>query len=292
MKKAQRRFAAVAVGIMVCGGAFFIEPIRAKAHDLLKIFRVQEIKGISISQDDLYEIEKLFREGEGAKDIENFGKIDVSFQGQRYDFKYPIEPAEIQEKMPEAKIPANPRDFIFEIATIEPEIDIELSLDVHHINDFLNYIGEDSELPLKLHEKSFIIHTKNVLSYTMTSNNDHDPKYINITQMEAPVLEVPDDIEEKELIDTLFSLSFLPENIKNQLRALDDLTSTIPIPYSEDRQTKRDITVLGERGILIESKESENSYLRLVFKQENKLYLINANNSPIEEVLSIVESME
>src|SRR5690554_254570 len=115
MKKAQRRFAAVAAGIMVCGGVFFVEPIRAKAHDLLKIFRVQEIKGISISQDDLYEIEKLFREGEGSKDIENFGKIDVSFQGERYDFKYPIEPAEIQEKMPEAKFPTNTGDFDFEI---------------------------------------------------------------------------------------------------------------------------------------------------------------------------------
>ncbi|MBB6218359.1 hypothetical protein HNQ80_004523 [Anaerosolibacter carboniphilus] len=292
MGKIQRRFAAVAAGIILCGGVFFIEPIRVTANDLLKMFRVQEFKGISINQSDLQEIERLFREGEGAKDIENFGKIDVSFKSQGYKFKYPIETAEIKGKMPDAKLPVNTGDFVFENAAIEPQVNIELSLDVYKINDFLKYIGEDSEIPLILHEKPFVIHTKDVLSYAMTSSSGNGKKSINIAQMEAPVLEIPGDIDEEELVDSLFSMNFLPKNIKNQLMAISDITSTLPVPYHGDRETKRDITVLGEKAILIESTKSTINYLRLIFKKENKLYFINANNCSVDEVLSIVESME
>ena len=292
MEKIQRRFAAVAAGIILCGGVFFIEPIRVTANDLLKMFRVQELKGISINQSDLQEIEKLFQEGEGTKDIENFGKIDVAYQSQGYKFKFPIETAEIKAKMPEAKLPLNTGDFIFENAAIEPQVNIELSLDVYKINDFLKYIGEDSEIPLALHEKPFVIRTKDVLSYAMILNSDNGKKSIHIAQMEAPVLEIPGDINEEELVDSLFSMNFLPKNIKNQLIAINDFTSTLPVPYHGDRETKRDITVLGEKAILIESTRPETNYLRLIFKKENNLYFINANNCSVDEVLSIVESME
>lgn len=292
MKNIQKRLITISAGIILCGGILFVKPVRAMANDIFKIFRVQEVKGISISQDDLNEIDRLFQEGEGSKDIKNFGEIDVSYQSEGYEFKYPIKNTDIKSKMPTATLPVNNGEFAFETAKIEPQVDIKLSLDVHKINDFLKYIGEDSEIPLILHEKPFVIHTKDVLTYDMTSDSDNGQKYINISQMEAPILEMPGDIDEEELAKSLFSMSFLPENIKKQLRAIGDITSTLPVPYSVDNETKKDITVLGEKAVLIQSKQSENNYLRLTFKKNNKLYFINADNCSVDDVLSIVNSME
>lgn len=294
MNTAKKRFAAVAAGIILCGGLFIFEPVRAKAQDLLKMFRVQEITGISISQSDIHEIERLFEKGEGMKEIENFGRIEVTSEDARYSLDNLTGPGEIKEKMPSAKVIPQTTKFNYGYASIIPETNVILELDVNKVNDFLEYVGERNKLPMTIHQKTFTIHTEDVLNYSLISReegNDY-PKHINISQMEVPTLEIPSDVDEKELLDALFSMSFLPSNLKRQLMGISDLTSTLPIPYSADSEVKRDIVVRGEKAVLIESKEREYNYFRLFFKEGNTLYSVDANNCTIDEVLPLIESME
>lgn len=294
MNKVQRRWAAAAAGIVICSGLFFFEPVRAKAQDLLKMFRVQELTGISISQSDLNEIERLFDDGNGAMDIENFGRVEISSKEENYYFENLEGPEDIRQVMPDAKLIMDHHDFIYDHASIDRNTAVTLSLDAHKINDFLDYLGESKKLPMDLHEKPFTIHTKDVLNYTIRDKNQNqgrNSKYINITQMDAPTIEIPSDINERELTDTLFSLSFLPDNLQRQLMGISDLT-TLPIPYSTDYETKKDKVVRGQKAILIESKQSEHSYFRLYFKEQDTLYIINARNCSSEEVLPLIEEME
>lgn len=295
MNTAKKRFAAVAAGLVLCGGLFFFEPVRAKAQDLLKMFRVDEITGISISQSDIDEINRLFENGKGAKEIENFGRIEVTSDDERYTFENLSGPSKIKEKMPSAKLIPQTAKFTYEYASIIPKTDVSIELDVNKMNDFLEYVGEKNKLPMAMHQKTFSIHTKDVLHYNIVSRSEEEnrsSKYISITQMEAPVLEIPNDVDERELLDALFSMSFLPRNLKRQLMGINDLTSTLPIPYSANREIKKDIVVRGEKAILIESKENEYKYFRLFFKEGNTLYSIDANNCTVDEVLSLIESME
>ena len=295
MNTAKKRFAAVAAGIVLCGGLFIFEPVRAKAQDLLKMFRVQEITGISISQSDIHEIDRLFEKGEGMKEIENFGRIEVTSDDERYSFDNLSDPSEIKKKMPSAKVIPQTTKFNYGYASIVPETNVILELDVNRVNDFLEYVGERNKLPMDIHQKTFTIHTEDVLNYSLVSRDmeeDKYPKHINITQMQTPTLEIPSDVDEKELLDALFSMSFLPSNLKRQLIGISDLTSTLPIPYSSDYEEKRDIVVRGEKAVLIESKEREYKYFRLFFKEGNTLYSLDANNCTIDEVLPLIESME
>lgn len=294
MNTVQRRWAAAAAGIIICSGLFFFEPVRAKAQDLLKMFRVQEIKGISINQSDINEINRLFDEGNGTMDIENFGEVEISSQEDNYYFESLEGANDIRQVMPNAKLIVDTHDFIYDDASIDRDTIVTLRLDVYKINDFLDYLGESKKLPLALHQKPFTIHTKDALSYSLRDENqsqDHNSKYINITQMEAPTLEIPSDINERELTDTLFSLSFLPDNLQKQLMGISDLT-TLPIPYGAAYENKIDKVVRGQKAILIEPKKSERNYFRLYFKEQNTLYIVNAKNCSIDEVLSLIEEME
>ncbi len=295
MNSAKKRFAAIAAGIVLCSGLFILEPVRAKAHDLLKMFRVQELTGISISQSDINEINRIFDKGNGVKEIENFGRIEVNSEGEIYSFKKLSGPEDIKAVMPDAKVIPQTTKYNYEYASIAPKADVILELDANKMNDFLEYIGEKNKLPMSIHQKTFTIHTKDVLNYSLVSSNNGEYKYakhINITQMEAPTIEIPNDVDERELLSALFSMSFLPDNLKRQLMSISDLTSTLLIPYSEEHQVKRDIVVRGEKAILIEPKEGEYKSLHIFFKEGKKLYSIDANNCTADEVLSLIESME
>lgn len=294
MNTVKRRWAAAAAGIIICSGLFFFEPVRAKAQDLLKMFRVQELTGISISQSDINEIERLFDDGKGAMDIQNFGRIEIASNEDNYQFEKLKGPDDIRQVMPSARLIMDTDNFIYDYASIDPNTAVTLTLDAYKINDFLEYLGETKKLSLDLHQKPFTIHTKDVLNYTLRDKNQspgEKSKYISITQMDAPTLEIPRDVNQRDLTDTLFSLSFLPENLQNQLMGISDLT-TLPIPYSTDHEIKRNKVVRGQKAILIEPIKSKYRFIRLYFKEQDTLYIVNASNCSSQEVISLIEEME
>ncbi|SHJ92458.1 anti-sigma factor [Tepidibacter formicigenes] len=294
MSKKARRWSAIAAGIVICGGLLFAEPVRAKAEELLKMFRMQEITTVSISESDISEIDKLFREGNGYKDIPNIGSIDVSSQGKEIRIENPKGADEIKEKMNIDRIVKVPKGFVYDYASKEPKADVTIKLDIDKTNDLLKYLGEEISLPKLLDKKPFIIHFNDIVSYEIvkeTKNEDEIRKYINVTQMDAPTVEIPKDVDEKKLIKTLFSMKFLPENLKKQFMSIDNLTSTLPVPYSTEYQTKEDITVNGQNAILIKDKDSKYPYLSIYFKDKDKVYVVNSNCS-VEEILPLIEEMK
>ncbi|MFZ5967698.1 MAG: hypothetical protein ACOYVK_11080 [Bacillota bacterium] len=295
MNTVTKRWTVAAAVVVLCGGLFFFEPVRATAQELLKLFRVQEITGISISQSDLYEIEKLFQEGNGQREIPNFGHIDVSSQGKEVVLENPDGIDEIKEKMPDALLMTAPDGFEYQYVTLIPKTDVTLTLDVKKVNDFLTYLGEEVQLPQAIDQKAFTIHTNNVLNYSIVQDAKEEGKEvrtIHISQIDAPGLEIPEGVDERQLIQSLFSMSFLPKNLKEQLMGIQDITTTLPIPYHAEQETKKDITVRGNKAILIEPINAERDYFRLYFKEQNKLYFVDGYNYPAAEVLSLIEAME
>ncbi|MCY6369455.1 anti-sigma factor family protein [Clostridium ganghwense] len=291
MSKKAKKWSAVAAGLVLCGGLVFSEPVRTKADELLKIFRMQEITSISISKQDISEINKIFNDGSGSKDIGNIVKVDVSSGGKNSSIKAPKEEADIKEKLSIDKVIKEPKGFVYERVSKAPKTDVTIKLDIDKTNDLLNYLGEKTKLPESLDKKPFTIYFNELVSYSFTQkteNKDEERKYIDVVKMNTPTVEIPKDVDEKQLIKSLFSINLLPQNLKEQFMKIDDLTSTIPVPYEAEYQTKEDITVNGQKAILI--KEKNSNYLHVYFQDKENLYAINGNCT-VDEILSFIEEM-
>lgn len=292
MNKKARKWSAVAAGVVLCGGLLLVEPVRTKAEELLKIFRMQKITSISISQQDTAEIDKIFSEGTGSMNIEDIINIDVNSEEEAVSIENPKVESDIKEKLSIEKVFKAPEGFNYEYVAKQPKTDVTLKLDVAKANDLLYYLGERTQLPESLDQKPFTIHFDETVAYNFlkeSKTEGEERKYINVAQMNTPTVEMPKDVDEKQLIKSLFSMSILPQNLKEQFMQINDLTSTIPVPYSEDYQTKEDITVNGNKAILIKNKNTD--YSSVYFQDKENLYVITGNCTG-DEIVSFIEEMK
>lgn len=288
MNKKYKRWGAAAAAVVICGGLLFVDPVRAMASDLLKIFRLQEIKSISISESDFRELDRLFSEGNGSKDIKDMIKVDVSSKEKEIRIENPASSDEIKKTLGIDEVIKLPEGFEYRYATKNPKLDVTMEVDINKTNDFLTYLGEETKLPKELDKNPFIIHLSDSVSYTMNDKSNED-NYINISKMGTPTVEIPSDVNENDVIKTLFSMKFLPENLRTQFMEIDNLTSTIPVPYNPETQEKEDIKINGEKGILIKDKKYE--YLSIYFKQGDNMYVINTNYSK-DKIIPLIEEMK
>ncbi|MEJ8553881.1 hypothetical protein [Tepidibacter sp. Z1-5] len=294
MNKNMRRWTAVAAGLVVCTGLVFAEPVRAMAEDFLKIFRVQEVKSVAINEKDLREIQELFDKGTGELEIGEIGNLSVNSKEKALP---PLEnpTADIIKK--ELKIDNTiklPENFKYEYVNKIPATNLNMKLDVDKANDLLAYLGEDTKLPKSLDNKNFGISFEDSMSYTMNKKEQGDKNsredYIQVIQMKTPEIKIPKDVDEKDLIKTVITMKILPEDLKRQFASIDKLESTLVIPYNPESQIKKDITVNGQKAVLIKNKDESYSHIGIFFNYEGNTYIINSDCEE-KEVLQAIEEM-
>ncbi|WP_099191637.1 anti-sigma factor [Tepidibacter mesophilus] len=294
MNKNMRRWTGVAAGIVVCAGLVFAEPVRGMAEDLLKIFRVEEVKSVAISQQDLQEIQALFDKGTGELEIGEIGNISLNSKEKALPaLENPTEDI-IKKELKIENIIKAPENFKYEYVNKIPASNINIKLDVDKANDLLAYLGEDTKLPKSLDQKNFNISFEDSISYTMNKKEQGDKKgrenYIEVLQMETPEFTMPKDVDEKDLIKTVITMKILPENLKRQFAAIDKLESTLVIPYNPEAQIKKDIRVNGQNAVLIKNKDESYSHIGIFFNNEGNTYIINSDCTE-KEVIQAVEEM-
>lgn len=295
MNSKVKKLAAVAATLTIIMGTMAYEPIRVRASELLNVFRVNEVTGISVTDDNMYKLEAAFEKGEGAVDLKDFISADVKSKEESIKMpKTEISKEAIKKYKQDAElIPIND-SLEYDYMTIHPETDLTLKFNVTKANDFLEYLGEDVKLPKEIDQKEFQIHTGKFINYTIHPKKEDKSsnKHILVTQIGTPTLTLPEGVNQKQMVDILLSLKLLPQNIKDQLSNIEDLTTTLPIPYSKEYQTKKDITIKGQKAILIENKDSEDKYCTVIFKKGDSLFKVDAKGYSSQEVTALLEAME
>lgn len=292
MNSKAKKLAAVAATLTILVGAMSYQPIRVKASELLNVFRVNEVKGISITEDNINKIGEAFEKGAGKVEFEDFVTADVKSKDEPIElFKTEISKEAVKKYKPDVElIPINDT-LEYDYMTIHPELDATLKFNVTKVNDFLEYLGEDVKLPKEMDQKEFLIHCGESISYDIHSKKGEDEyKNISVTQVGTPKLTLPEGVNQQQMVDALLSLKLLPQNIKDQLANIGDLTTTLPIPFSEEHQTKTDITIKGQKAILIQDKDTKSC--NVVFKKRDSLFNVSANGYTVEEVTRLLEAME
>lgn len=291
MSKKARKWSMVAAGLVLCGGLVLNKPMRTKAEDFLKIFRMQKMTSISINRQDISEIGRIFSNGTGSKNISDIIKIDVASKEKNISIEKPYKEEEIKQKLSLDKVVKAPKGFSYDCVSKNPKIDATLELNVDKVNDLLTYLGENTKLPKSLDKNPFNIHLKDSIAYDFSKTSkgvDDEKEYIQLIKTSTPTIEVPKNVDEKEIIKSLFSMNILPDNLKNQFIQINDLTSTIPIPYIEETQTKEEVNIKGEKAIVIKNKKDR--YMTVYLQEDNNLYIVSSNCSS-KEVLEFMEEI-
>lgn len=225
---------AVAVAIALSFG-----PVREAAAEFLNIFRVEKVQTITVSPEDIREMEKLAQKG-GKANIESLGKFETTGyqEPEAATFAAAKAAAGFDIKEPEIKGYENPQH------TIQKGFTSRFTLDVEQANSLIKQFGGTKTLPAELDGKTFTVKVPTAVLATYKDGSNT----IVIGQAKSPEFVVPDGIDPAVVRDAMLSLP-LPENIKRQLAAVTDWKNTLIIPNVEG--SAQDVTVNGAPGVFI-----------------------------------------
>lgn len=269
-----RSVAAAAVVVLAVAVSFSFGSVRTAASELLSVFRVEKVETVSITPDDMANIERSIREGAGQVDIDNFGKLE--FNGKTEPTR--VTQSEASENLDfQLKLPAVlPDGFQVREFNKSGSGTMNLTLDTVKTNEVLKSLGSSKLLPDDLNGRMFTVTFPATVQVLYTGLND---SRIIVLQGRSPELLAPGS-DVAAIREALLSLPFLPESLRRQLAAVDDWQHTILVP--DVGGSSQEVIVAGQQGVFVTPGSSENHNERgncnsLVWQKDGVVYVISGN---------------
>lgn len=238
--------------------------VRVEANQFLSLFRVDQFEVVTLTPNDISEIENWVSENkDGTLDLKGIGQLEMSKSaGEATHFATAEEAEEAGHAVPRLGQSG------VEGVSVIPASAITFTLDVDKANQLLAQLGSDQQFEARLDGKPFTVSTSEAIHTDYVTEDG----YVTHMQTKSPEINVPEGVSIEQLRATLLSLPFLPENVKTQLAGIDDIESTLPIPYAATEGSQMtEVQVNGAEGIAVESEEhsyilwQENGNIHTIF---------------------------
>lgn len=282
------RFAAAAAFIVIAFSvAFSFSSVRTAAGELLTIFRIEKVKTVNITPEDISRIEKAVREGAGKVDIDNFGKVE--FIGTGAPARVTAEEARGSVDF-ELKFPAQlPSGYSLQEISKNSAGTLNLTLDTVSTNQILKSLGSEKLLPEELNGKTFSVKIPVAI---LTRYADPDKGRIVVWQGRSPELIAP-EADVSTIREALLALPFLPDSLRRQLASINDWQHTFLVPNVGESSTE--VNVAGSEGVFITPPTDERTGGRdlagsLIWQKSGVVYTISGRLT-LEQALEIAASM-
>lgn len=276
-----RKIVAAACAVLLITTLITVEPVRAAISSALSIFRVENVKGITLTIEDIREIQNNLSKGEGEISLDKMGSIKI--QGG----KSKTASQEDVKNLPdlEAVFPTSLSGIEPVINVVEPAA-IDFTLDVKNANQIMKSYGATKFLPENIDGKTFRID----ISSQVTMKYDIDGKRIVILQTKSPNITVPEGVNVDEVYNALVEMPILPQNLQSQLKSIKDWKNTLYIPVAESEMTGVDIN--GVKGYLTrdfgDTEEAHESVV--IWYNKGVIYAVSGRVDD-DEILKIARSM-
>lgn len=277
-----RKIAAVACSVVLITACMTVQPVRAAIANALSVFRVENVKGLKISLDDIREIQSKLSENEAEIDMKKMGKINTTGgEKKQITLDEAKKLSDMSIAAPSTLSGVNP-----EVKTIEASA-MEFTLDTSHVNEALKLFGGTKLLPEEIDKKTFRINFSR--SIEMNYNLEAG-KFLKVTQTKAPSIEVPEGVDVDELYSSLVELPLLPSNLQNQLKSIKDWKSTLYVPMVESETSEVDIN--GSTAYLYSGNDnnSNKTHSALIWFKDGVVFAASGNMSS-DELLTHVRAM-
>lgn len=285
MHKSTKKWVAAAACVGIAASVFTFQP--AMAESFLKLFRVNQIESVAISNKDLQDLETIFNKGSGKFDLKDLITVDVKTNGSSVSLEHPTA-EELTAKLP--GIHGFGGDvFKISSAQMEPARNVTMVLDVPKINEVLTGLGETLQLPEALNKKPVVLHFKETYSMNLIDEQKDRSNYAYLTHSTFPEIEISDEVDQDAFLKSLYAMNLLPENLKKQFLSLDHPSSSIPVPYNTEYETKETAQVDGINVIIINEKKGDSR--TLYFSINDTLCVLNTN-VPQEQAFSLIKELK
>jgi len=283
-----RMAATAAVMVLALAVTFSFGSVRTAASELLTIFRVENVKTVNISPEDMSRINKALGDGAGAVDMENFGRIE--FKGNGAPGEITLEEArsavDFRLKLPDQL----PDGYHLQEIRRNAGGTMNFTLDTVNTNRILQSLGSEKLLPEELNGRTF---TMELPAQITARYAGPDSRPVFVGQGRSPELKAP--IEDAGVIrDALLGLPFLPDDLRSQLAAINDWQHTFVVPNVGG--TSREVEVAGARGVFITSPAGEEAKGKqapncLIWQKAGVVYIIGGPLT-LEQALAMAASMK
>lgn len=265
--------------------AFSFPAVRSMAGEFLTVFRMEKVQTINVSPEEIEQLEKAVSEGAGNVNIENFGKVEVTGKQE----KIPITIAQAADAVDFAVKLPQPASYEGPDLQKVTGSTANLTLDVANVNRLLQALGSTKLLPESLDGQTFTMHMPTAIVASYRSGSDK----LMVTQSRSPEMKAPAGVDVLAIRDALLNVPALPENLRNQLLAVNDWQHTILIPNMDG--TSRDVSVNGTQGVFVDgSDRSDNSMAMsfLVWQESGVIYTLSGTNLNEESAIAIAGQMK
>ena len=275
------RYRKPAAAVLVCAlvtMCFSVQPVRGFISDALKVFRVESIKGFSITMNDLEQVRNnLESKGDINLTIDSVGKMARSgFETVEADIGSVSEVSGFPVLAPKS----DGSDSI-SITVVKPGR-LEFTPNVKSINNVLKTLGSEKLLPDSVDGKTISADFSTVVSMASKSGANE----FTMVQSMAPKISVPADVSEDDIYSCLVQLPILPDDIKQKLALIKDWKSTVYIPVIGS--DSKDTTIRGFDGISSERPDKSGSYAAWL---ENGVIIAVNSNTSLDELMSFINGL-
>lgn len=265
--------------------AFSFAPVRAMAGDLLKIFRVQEVKVIPV---DANHLENLENNSELNSLMEEFAsKTETLVDGGE-----PQEVASLSEAANHVdftiaevtNVPSN-AGALSKIAVLERSVH-QLQLDPDLTEAIFEAAGIEIDLPDTLKETPIILTRPPMVLQSWGSEGE---ERLGFAQLRSPEIEYPEDLNLDELGVATLRFLGLSEAEAVALGATIDWANTLILPVPSDADvTIAEVSINGAPGTLFQESDGDDS--AVMWQKDDMTYMLTGPYAP-DQLLAIAQSV-
>lgn len=276
-----RKAISAACAMVILTTCLTVQPVRAFISDALNMFRVENVKGISFTLDDIYKIRESFTKQQGKIDLDKLGSIE------KKGFETLAISVDEAKRISDFAI-LLPEGFQKESAYIKNVQPGQLifTLNVKEFNNVMKSFGAKNLLPESIDGKSFTI---NFFGHMFINYNVKEKQY-HLLQMKSPEILVPAEVDEDKLYHCLVNMPILPENVRKQLKSIKDWKNTAFIPVVDSKV--EEVGINGAKGFVTEAGSDGNNGISssVVWYNEGVIYSIGSNTSK-DDIVEFARSM-
>lgn len=258
------------------------QTVNAAISKTLSIFRAQDLKGVTVTLDDIQQIQSKLSSGQGEINLEKMGNIKVQGGQKKVSSKEDVK--NITDVT--VAFPSVLDGVVPSVNVVEPTA-IEFTLKAENVNEIMKSYGAIKLLPANIDGKTFKIDFASQVTMNYSINN----KPITIMETKSPEITVPDDVDIDAVYDAVVEMPIIPQRLQSQLKSMKDWKSTLYIPVIESEMTE--VNINGAKGYMSKDygNSEENSESAVIWYDKGIIYAVSGEVDS-EELLKIAKSVK
>lgn len=293
--KGKAAFAGVAA-VLLLAVALSFQPVRSAAEGLLSVFRVEKFQPISIDPN-----ERL----NSMIDLTKLGTMEMN---QMQMQSTPLKSVDEAKALDGAWVKSP--GYLPASVTGAPEVQMmsggnaKFTFDSAKAKAYLAQIGETNfTVPDKFNGAGFSVNINPVLSIMYggpqggvssleksggTAIENAGPTMV-IMESKSPTIETFGGVSLDELRGFLLSVPGLPPSLVTQLKAIDDWSTTMPVPIPMGKEVADNVTVNGQQGLMVYDDTVKMG--GVIWQANGQIYFVGGNFSKAE-IMKVANSLQ